>query len=262
MWKRGRKHGNISKLMKIRVIMPYTLKFEYKGSDPKLAKWAKVDGNKATALLGDDEENYETYQRLMDYSTFTVKRISTRIQNFQLHRQVETTYQQGENWGWFEDKVTYTDPIIYFYREKYGRGLPGAFGPTATEHAFMEISKEKCIRSCRDGWYWSTNFRSKNERKMVDTEVLRKLIDRNTPIANLTKDQLLEKLGVESKNDAGTYVDQHACEFTIGRGPQYSKEWYDSKQSTSVATVNRYVRDFLNFEMVTWITVRCFRHRL
>lgn len=261
MWKRGRKSGNVSGLLKMKVITPFTIKFDYSGG-AKLAQWSKNDANLAHALLGDGQENYYTYQRLQDYSTFCVERISTRIQNFQLHRRVETTYQQGENWGWFEDKVTYTDPIVYFYREKYGRGLPGAFNAGASNHAFMEISKEKCIQNCRDGWYWTTEFKTKNERKMVDTEILRKMIDRTTPLTGMTKNQLLEKLGVEPKNDAGTYDDLHNCEFVLGRGPQYAKEWYDGKQSHSVSTVNRYVTDFLNYDLVTWITVRCFRHKV
>lgn len=59
--------------------------------------------------------------------------ISTRIDNFQCHRVVTTTRGTGPKAEWHEDKVTFTDPIIYFFRDKSGWGQPGAFAKRERE---------------------------------------------------------------------------------------------------------------------------------
>lgn len=50
--------------------------------------------------------------------------------------------------------------------------------------------------------------------------------------------------------------------FFIGRRPQYAKAWFDGKQSTVVSQVNRFVRDFFTFDILTYVTVRCFRQKI
>lgn len=261
MWRRGRKSDNISNLLRFKVIIPVAAQFTFNRDDP-YAKHGKVDGNKASFLLGDDEENYNSYNKIQNYSSFQLHRMSTRIQNFKVHRLVETEFKVNDEDHWTDDKLSFTDPIVYFYREKFGRGLPGAFGSTATKNAFLEVCKHKCIRSCKDGWFWSTKFPTKGERKMVDTSVLTKLVNRTTPIGNLTKDQLLAKLGVVSKQEDDGIEDIHNCMIAVGRGIPYPNNWYTLKKSAKVSDVLRYVTDYLSFDMITYITVRCYRHKL
>lgn len=268
MWRRGKKLGNISRLLRIKCIIPSAVQFTYKNGS-NTAAYVHVGANVGNQLLGDIHENYTTYNKLEVYSNFHLVRMSTRIENFQVHRQVETNYVTGSGEeatnGWFEDKITYTDPILYFYREKFGRTLPGAFsGATGVKkHAFLEICKKKCINSCKDGWFWSTNWPTKNERKMVDTTVLTNLMDGTTPMPDsFLKDDLLKALGAVSKNEDGGFEDQHGCAFALGRNVQYPHQWYTGKQSLIATDVERFVRDFVTYDMVTYITIRCFRARL
>lgn len=267
MWRRGKKMGNISPLLKIKCIIPSAVQFLYKNGTNSAA-FVHVGSNIGNLLLGDYHENYNVYNKLQVYSNFHLVRMSTRIQNFQVHRQVETNYVTGSGEettnGWFEDKLTYTDPIMYFYRAKFGRPLPGAFTDgSAKKHAFLEVCKKKCINSCKDGWYWSTNWPTKNEKKMVDTDVLVDLMNGTTPMPDTyMKDDLLKALGAVSKNEDGGFEDQHCCSFALGRNVQYPHQWFVGKQSTVATSVERFVRDFVTYDMVTYITVRAFRHKL
>lgn len=149
-----------------------------------------------------------------------MERMSTRIQTFQCHRQVETNYVTGTGddkaVGWTGDKITYTDPIIYFYRETYGKPEPGAFTASANKDDFLELCKKKRISHCKDGFYWTTRFPTKGERKIVDTEELRKLFD-GSNARTITKDRLLTTFGVEPKGDTADVRDIHNMQFFIGR---------------------------------------------
>lgn len=263
MWRKGKKLGNVSNLLRFKCLIPWSIKLVYDSGNYQ-SKFTTCDGNTGAMLLGDDEENYDSYLRINNYSSFCLHRMSTRIQNFKIDRKVETRFVNAgdKSVGWTEDKMTYTDPIIYFYRDKYGRGLPGAFGTQATKNAFIEVSKKKCVRSCKDGWYWTTNWPTKKERKMVDTSVLSNLVNRTTSMGlNYTKDNLLDALGAISKQEDGSFKDQHDCKFTIGRAMQYPSQWFDGATYTDVSDVKRSVTDWVSFDMISYITVRCFRHK-
>lgn len=111
-----------------------------------------IDANRAKFLMGNKQENYALQLRSQDYSKFSVKRITSKIDHFKIHRRVETNYQTGTGdhkaVGWIEDKVTYTDPELWFYRENFGRGLPGAFTSTSegARHCVL-LSSYNCL-SC------------------------------------------------------------------------------------------------------------------
>lgn len=123
------------------------------------------------------------------------------------------------------------------------------------------MCKKKRISHCKDGFYWTTRFPTKGERKIVDTEELRKLFD-GSNARTITKDRLLTTLGVGPKGDTADVRDIHNMKFFIGRGLQYAKAWFDGKQSTVVSQVNRFVRDFFTFDILTYVTVRCFRQKI
>lgn len=265
MWRRGKKHGNISGLIRIKNIQQFNFLYSYdKGVVTQ--RMVMTDGNKAPFLLGTNHENYKAYNRLNEFSSFVLVRMSTRIHDFQIHRQVETEFITGAGEEaeshWTEDKITFTDPKIYFYREQYGRGMPGALSPTAPDHAFKEISKHKCITGCKDGWWWSTSWPTKGEREMVDTTVLHNMMDGSQSIAAYSKNKLLQELGAKSKQEDGQFDDQHDCKFWIGRDAPYPASWYTGKSSAVPASCERYCRDHVGFIMTTYITVRAFRKRL
>lgn len=218
--------------------------------------------NKAALLLGDQHENYKAYNRLKEFSSFVLVRMTLKLDNFQVHRQVETNYTQGPNSGWLEDKITFTDPLIYFYRERFGRGPPGALGPGAADHSFKEISRKKCIRSCKDGWYWTTTWPTKTEREMVDTTVLSNMMDGTQALAAISKNQFLNMMGAKSKQDDGGFDDQHDCKFWIGRDAPYPKDWFTNHQSKIVGSVERFCSDYVSYTMTSYVTVRAFRKRL
>lgn len=118
--------------------------------------------------------------------------------------------------GWTGDKITYTDPIIYFYPETYGKAEPSTFTASANKDDFLELCKKKRISHCKDGFYWTTRFPTKGERKIVDTEELRKLFD-GSNARTITKDRLLTTLGVGPKGDTADVRDINYMKFFIGR---------------------------------------------
>lgn len=81
-------------------------------------------------------------------------------------------------------------------------------------------------------------------------------------MAVITQDRLLTTVGVGPKGDTADVRDIHNMKFFIGRRPQYAKAWFDGKQSAVVSQVNRFVRDFFTFDILTYVTVRCFRHKI
>lgn len=78
------------------------------------------------------------------------------------------------------------------------------------------MCKKKRISHCKDGFYWTTRFPTKGERKIVDTEELRKLFD-GSNARTITKDRLLTTFGVEPKGDTADVRDIHNMKFFIGR---------------------------------------------
>lgn len=87
----------------------------------------------------------------------------------------------------------------------------------------LELFERKCIRSCNDGFYWSTNFPCKTERKFIDTHTLKTYMD--APDTKLISD-FFKEMGVVSREAGGSFKDQHSVCFCNGRDMQYPKEWF------------------------------------
>lgn len=207
----------------------------------------------ATAIVGNTNENYAVYEDLADYKKLAAKKIVTKLKNFQVHRIIRTKIGSGPNAHLQEDKITITDPIIYFYRAKGAGPYPG--GMAAGE--FEELCQKKCIKGCNDGFWWMTKFRSKADRKLRDASVFRNVMN-DTANAG-TRQDVLKALGVLSKGyDSADLADVHSCKFGIGREAIYPQEWYESAGSLLGDTV-RDVTDYITFDMYTYISFRCFR---
>lgn len=84
MWCKGRCFGNIFWFLKFKIIILYVVIYIYIRDD-YLVKYFKVDGNKVRVLFGDDEENFDVYFCLQDYSFFVLQRIFIWIQNFKIY---------------------------------------------------------------------------------------------------------------------------------------------------------------------------------
>lgn len=77
--------------------------------------------------------------------------------------------------GYFEDKSWYCiDPIIYYYHQKAGGGFPGAFMNNDSGEDAIKLCKRLCVQGCKDSFYWSTNFKGKNQCTMVDAPILQR----------------------------------------------------------------------------------------
>lgn len=254
MWKKGVKYHNISPIMKIKKIAKISYVADYSGTD-QTQKFYPMDATseKCEAILGNDKENFYIYERLADYKKFVCKRITTKVKNFLVHRIVRTKIGEGDKAVVQEDKITITDPTIYFFRDSDGDGYPG--GTTAGQ--FEEYCKKKCIRGCWDGWHWTTNFRTKHERKMNNCTALRAKM---ANMAQTSKNQLLKVLGVEpiDYGDNATLNDVHSCKFGIGREAIFPVAWFDDATSI-LGKTERTVSDHVTFDMCSWITIRCFR---
>lgn len=98
--------------------------------------------------------------------------------------------------------------------------------------------------------------------KIVDTEELRKLFD-GSNARTITKDRLLTTFGVEPKGDTSTadVRDIHNMTFFIGRETMQKHGLMENNFSV-VSQVNRFIRDFFTFDILTYVTVRCFRHKI
>lgn len=254
MWRKGRKNDNISPLIRIKKIIHVGGRVDFTAAKfvPELIDY-KVEANKLVNLLGNDQENYIDYENLADYKKCLLLRMSTRLDNFQVHRIVGTTIGTGVKAVYHEDKITFTDPIMYFYRDTTGDGYPGAIVNNANGD-FIELMKKKCIRGCKDGWYWTTRFPTKTERKFVPANTLRSLMQNRTG----GKDAFLTTMGVISRSSNGSVADQHSMNFVIARQTPYGKDWYKDKMGQD--SIVRQVADHITFDMTTYITVRGFDH--
>lgn len=215
--------------------------------------------NKVNAFVPSDAECYAQRIDLDDYHSVSIQRISTRIQDFQCHRIIGTTVGTGKDAQYHEDKVTFTDPKIYFFHNSSGEDYPGAISQSTV--GFDEISKVKCIRNCKDGWFWSNNFkRGKVDRKMVEfTPTLRTFIVNQGTTGNTAMPDFLKACGIESKYGDGSLKGTHSMQFAIGRDPPYVAAWY--KDVMGQKAIARIVHDYISFEMVTYITLRAFNHK-
>lgn len=215
--------------------------------------------DRVSGFVPTDAECYAQRIDLDDYHSISIHRISTRIQDFQCHRIIGTTVGTGKDAVYHEDKVTFTDPKIYFFRNSSGEVYPGPI--SQNNQGFDELCKSKCIRNCKDGWYWSTNFhRGKVDRKMVEfTPTLRTFIVNQSTTGTTTMPNFLKAVGIESKYGDGDLKGIHSMQYAIGRDPPYTAAWYSDKMGQK--EISRVVHDYISFEMVTYITLRAFNHK-
>lgn len=234
-------------------------KYHKDNNKPEFKDWSTVS-DRTNAMLGNEKDNRKAYLRILDYQNATLMRITTKIHNFQVHRIIITERGTPPNTTITEDKITFTDPIVYFYRDTTGNGYP----PSITDNSgdWTEVAKRKCIRGCKDGWYWSTNFNTKTQRVMVPAKrVADAMLTGATRNANPGLKELLTRFGVQRKtydidNDAPTRG-VHSQGYIIGRGAQYTPQWFGGGL-TSAEKVARTVTDYITFDQSVWWTFKLF----
>ena len=121
--------------------------FQYNAKDSKtrVCLFENI-GDSYQNFVGDKVENFNTFEEIQDYQKVCLIRLSTRIDNFQVHRIIGTTFEDldSKETHYQEDKVDIMDPIIYFFREPSGGQLPGAFSVATTDgdgENAIELSK-------------------------------------------------------------------------------------------------------------------------
>lgn len=251
MFKRGRKLDNISPLLRVKNVTRFEISFSWdNGTVGPLWVDMSQHADKTPALFGNQVDNYNTWMRLDDYQNCLLKRISTRLDNFQCHRIVTTTIGTGPKAQIHEDKVTFTDPILYFFRDKTGWGQPGAF----SKENFTEVAHRKCFRNGKDSWWWSTNFKTKTERLMVPSGNIRTLLTTAEQKAKPRLVDVLKMFGVQPKLYDAEGTDRsfqgiHSMGYGIGRQCSYNKIWFGGPNTTDKIT--RKVTDFITFDSTT-----------
>ena len=155
-----------------------------------------------------------------------------------------------------EDKVDITDPIFYYFWDKFGN-VPGAIAG-GTE-AGVEIMKRRCIRGCKDGFHFTKKFTGKLQRRMVPMAQMRALMADNATKEKWTA--ALSKMGIQPKTVADTNSmnlnDLFPAKFFIGREFLYPDAWY--VQTCHGAACNRGVIDWVKFNMSCYVTLQLFR---
>lgn len=153
IWSKGKKNGNISRTYKILKIQPFTVKMDFDKTQHGSVFKQGLTANKSWLLwIGDKNENKHIYDISSGYNYFTTERITSKLQDFQVHRITQTQYNKvrsSSTDGFLEDKLTFIDPTVYFYRPNR-RNWPTQFNNERSEDGF-ELAKKRCIRSCKDG---------------------------------------------------------------------------------------------------------------
>lgn len=117
------------------------------------------------------------------------------------------------------------------------------------------------IKDCKDGFWWSTNFNTKNERLMVPSANIRTLMDPSTQAVHQRLTDVLKQFGVQPKmyNAEGTdrsYQGIHSMGYGIGKQVPYTKQWFGGPNTTDKIT--RTVTDYITFDQTTYCTMRAF----
>lgn len=209
--------------------------------------------NKLKFILGNNVENYKVYTRLDDYSEFYTKRITTKLCNFRVVRVYRREWLDAaskervyrENTEYDKDNVE----ILYF-RDKFGVGLPGAFSTPANAD-WVELCQRKIMRTRNQGIYFTTYFRTKNERMLASCAGLKTAMAAQS--SSTTKEDLFPILGLKSKTTSDNYKDVHSVNIAIGRyDPVPAAYFTDADHKVAV---KRTIKEYLEFDYITYITI-------
>lgn len=158
MFKKGMRKHTISKTYVVKNIQQCQVRFTYNSQNYNALTAdmsSLVDDHRN--FIGNATENYYTWQESQDYKKFVLKSITTKIDKFAIKRIIAndvTMKGSPPQVHYFEDKEDIQDPLIYFYRQADGQDFPTVMkDPTKGGHA-LELMKKKCIRGCKDGFYW------------------------------------------------------------------------------------------------------------
>ena len=254
------RRGNISRSYKIKCITQVNMEFNW-DKDNTAGAQSIADNAKSDASLwfGNRYENWEEYKRQDDYENFITERISTRLSDFKVHRIVNTvTTDQDDTVTAEEDKVTWTDPTVWFYRPHNGK-FPGAFTAGTNNDIVFEIAKKKCIKDCKDGFWWGKRWRNKSDRIMKSTHTIKQLFENP---ANVTWANAMNALGILPLGDDKTYNNQNYMGFSLARQCPYPTKWFNHNMDDTVyKSQERKVTDYLSCLMTTWVTVRYYNQQ-
>lgn len=254
MWRRGRKSKSISPLIRLKNVTTFRHQFNWTAINTAdvFADFSQL-ADKTDVIMPDEKECVNQLKEMQMYKNLQLVRISTRLDNFKIDRIVGTTVGTGPNAQYHEDKVTFTDPTLYFYRDSVGYGISA----NIKSGDYNDMAKRKCIRDCKDGFWWSTDFKTKTERLLCPAE----------NIINLTKPAImnvhprlvdvLKQFAVLPKLYDAEGTDRskqgiHSMGFGIGRPCPYSKYWFKDGDRK----IERYVTDHLTFTLTSYVSIR------
>lgn len=266
MWRKGKRNHNISRVYTIKNIQEMQMRFIYSADSftAKVVDYKDVV-NDHRYFLGNATENYYAWQESQDYKKFTVNSITTKLEKFAIKRIISndvTMKGTPPTLHYFEDKEDIQDPMVYFYRQGDGQDFPSCMLDPAQGGNALELCKRKCIKGCKDGWYWTTRFPRKTEHHMVDTSQLRAYMATDTQASALNS--MLKAFGVHSKSDDALLKDIHDSRFALARPAPFTVDkdspnnWYNTNTSSTASAVDRKVTDYLTFNMTSYVRVRFF----
>lgn len=136
-----------------------------------------------------------------------------------------------------------------FFRDKFGVGYPGAMTTQALGN-WVELCENKIFTDRSQSIYWTTKFNTKNERGLAPTSGLKTAMASTS--STLTKEDLFRILGLKPKTE-DKYKDIHSLNFIVGRYAPVPTEYF--KDNEHNVTVQRSIKEFIQFDYVTYITV-------
>lgn len=203
MWKKGRRNGNISRLFTVKKSLSSICVAEFNDDQINpIVFHLENEENDHRNMVGSSLENWFTYNECKDYKMLIIDSITTKLENFQVKRIIsnDVTYKAGGKTDYFEDKEDILDPELYFYRQSDGGVYPTPLQPGSLDTTqAAELMQHKCIRGCRDGFSWTTKFKDKHQRTMVNKQGL---IDYMSYPGSAHKwQEFLKAVGVEARTD-------------------------------------------------------------
>lgn len=211
-------------------------------------------GSDYTNLIGNKAENFWISGVLPDYHKFKVDSITTRFMNPVIYRR--WLYQGGDRAPLTVNYERVPSARLYLWRDKFGNGFTG----TASGADFYEVAQRKPVvySGQRKSFYAvTTRFPRLNvDCVMGDCDQLIKLMAGQ--ITPKTWIQALTELGLGASTQ-NSQKDIHNMNFVIGKHSGVSSGTDMFEVSETYGKMDVYMHEFVSFDLVTTIRLRCFR---
>lgn len=205
-------------------------------------------------LIGTLDENYKTSNMLPKFHKCRIDSITTQFMNPVIYRR--WIYQGGSKEPLTVNYERVPSSRLYIWRDKFGNGFTG----TASSADFYECAHRRPVvhNGQRKPFYSVT---TKFPRLGIDsdlantTDVLNLMNAATTP---KTWVKALELLGLNKKG-YNAHKDVHNMNFVIGKHSGVTSGTDMFEVSETYGKIDVYMHEFLSFDLVTYIKLRCFR---